>query len=79
MTTTNIKTKYNQNCQKIELYRSLATKELKKKHSVRPVGGVDMGSWGGEDSWSGGDWRARRGSSGQSRRSNICVQINQEG
>ena len=38
-TTTNLKTKSNQNCQKIELYGSLSTKELKKKHSSRPAGG----------------------------------------
>ena len=31
-TTTNLKTKNNQNCQKIELYGSLITKKLKKKH-----------------------------------------------
>ena len=43
-TTTNLKTKNNQNCQKIELYGSPTTKELKKKHSSRPVGGVEMGS-----------------------------------
>ena len=43
-TTTNLKTKNNQNCQKIELYGSLTTKELKKKHSSRPVGGAEMGS-----------------------------------
>ena len=30
-TTTNLKTKNNQNCQKIELYGRLTTKELKKK------------------------------------------------
>ena len=45
MTTTNLKTKHNQNCQKIELYGSLTTKELKKKHSPGMVGGVEMGSW----------------------------------
>ena len=39
-TTTNLKTKNNQNYQKIELYGTLTTKELKKKHSPRPVGGV---------------------------------------
>ena len=44
-TTTNLKTKSNQNCQKIELYGSLTTKELKKKHSSRLVGGAEMGSW----------------------------------
>ena len=45
-TTTNLKTKTKktQNCQKIELYGSLTTKELKKKHSSRPVGGAEMGS-----------------------------------
>ena len=44
-TTTNLKTKNNQNWQKMELCGSLTTKELKKKHSSRPVGGVEMGSW----------------------------------
>ena len=44
-TTTNLKTKNNQNCQNIELYGSLTTKELKKKHSSRLVGGVEIGSW----------------------------------
>ena len=42
--TTNLKTKNNQNCQKIELYGSPTTKELKKKHSFRPVGGAEMGA-----------------------------------
>ena len=40
------KTKNNQNFQKIELYGSPTTKELKKKHSFRLVGGAEMGSWG---------------------------------
>ena len=44
-TTTNLKTKNNQNCQKIELYGSPTTKELKKKLSSRLVGGAEMGSW----------------------------------
>ena len=43
-TITNLKTKNNQNFQKIELYGSPTTKELKKKHSSRSVGGVEMGS-----------------------------------
>ena len=63
MTTTNLKTKTNQNCQKIELYGSLTTKELKKEQSSRPVGGVETGSLGGEDSGkavAGGLERARR-------------------
>ena len=38
--TTNLKTKNNQNCQKIYLCGSPTAKELKKKHSSRPVGGV---------------------------------------
>ena len=56
-TTTNLKTKNNQNCQKIKLYGSLRTKELKRKHSSRLVGGEEMGSWGREDSQQGGCWR----------------------
>ena len=40
-TTTNLRTKSNQNCQKIELYGSPTTKELKKKHSSRLVGGAE--------------------------------------
>ena len=52
-TTTNQKTKSNQNCQKIELYGSLTTKELKKKHSSRLVGGVEMCSRGAEDAQQG--------------------------
>ena len=43
-TRTNLKTKSNQNCQKIKLYGSPTTKELQKKHSSRPVAGVEMGS-----------------------------------
>ena len=46
---TNLKTKNNQNCQKIELYGSLTTKELKKKHSFRLVGGAKTGSQDRED------------------------------
>ena len=62
-TTANLKTKNNQNYQKIKMYGSLATKEL-KKHSSRLVGGVEMGcwmGWGGEDSLQGGDWRTGAG------------------
>ena len=40
-TTTNFKTKDNQNCQKIELHGSLTTKEFKKKHSFGTVGGAE--------------------------------------
>ena len=42
--TANLKTKNNQNFQKTKLYGSLTTKELKKKHSSRLVGGMEMGS-----------------------------------
>ena len=41
----NLKTKTNQNRQKIQLYGSPTTKEIKKKHSSRLVGGVETGSW----------------------------------
>ena len=41
----NLKTKNNQNLQIIKLHGSPTTKELKKKHSPRPVGGTEMGSW----------------------------------
>ena len=42
--TRNLKTKNNQNCQKIKLYGSPTTNEL-KKHSSGPVGGAEMGRW----------------------------------
>ena len=57
--TTNLKTKNNQNCQKIKLYGTLTTKELKKKHLSRTVGGADMGHWGREDSQQGSKVVAR--------------------
>ena len=55
--TTNLKIKGNQNCQKIKLYGSPTTKELKKKHSFRLVGGVEMGSQGGKEAQQGRDWQ----------------------
>ena len=55
--TTNLKTKNNQNCQKIKLYGSPTTKELKKKHSSRLVGGEERGNLGREDMWQGGGWQ----------------------
>ena len=69
-TTTNLKTKNNQNYQKIELYGSPTTKELNKKFSSRLVGGAKMGSQGREDMWQGGSW--------QTKQSHIRMQINQE-
>ena len=68
--TTNLKTKNNQNWQKIELYGSLKTKELKRKHSTRLEGRAETGSWDGEVSQRGGGW--------QSGQSHIHMQINQE-
>ena len=56
-TITNLKTKNNQNFQKIELYGSLTTKELKKKHSSKLVRGVETDSQGGEDTWQSSGWR----------------------
>ena len=44
-TIANLKTKNNHNCQKTKLYGSPTTKELKKKHSSRLVGGAERGSW----------------------------------
>ena len=46
---TNLKTKNNQNCQKIKLYGGLTTKELKKKHLSSLVGGVEKGRWDEKD------------------------------
>ena len=60
MTTTNLKTKNNQNCQKIELYGSPTNKEL-KRHSFRQVGGAQTGKWGGEVAWQGHNKRTGAG------------------
>ena len=51
-TTTNLKTKNNQNFQKIKLYGSPTIKELEKKHSSRLVGGAETGRL---------EWRERQG------------------
>ena len=37
----------------MEMYGSLTTKELKKKHSSGLVGGAEMGR---ENAWQGGSW-----------------------
>ena len=55
-TTTNWKTKNNQNYQKIELYGSLKTKVLKKEYSSRLVGGEER-STGAEGMQQGCGWR----------------------
>ena len=36
-------------------------KEIKEKHSPRPVGGMETGSWSGEDSPQSGNWRTGAG------------------
>ena len=66
-TTTNSKTKNNQNCQKIELCGRLPTKKLKKKHSSILVGRVGSQA---EDMQKGSSWRTRQ--------SCIYMWINQE-
>ena len=45
--TTNLKTKNTQNCQIIELYKSLTTKDLKKPYLSRQVGGAERMQCGG--------------------------------
>ena len=82
---TNLKTKNNQNQQKIELYGSLTTKKLKKKHSTRPVGSAETVSQVermhskvvagglGQARWRQADQVRRQLVDG---RSHICVQIN---
>ena len=46
---------------KNELYGSLTTKELKKKHSFRLVGRAETGSLDGEDMQQGSGWRTGAG------------------
>ena len=46
-----LKTNNTQNYQKIELYGSPTTKDLKKPHSSRWVGGVELQRQGGEVVW----------------------------
>ena len=55
--TTNLKTKTNRTTRKIKLYGSPTTKELKKKHSSRLVGGAETGSRGEKDIWPRRGWR----------------------
>ena len=69
-TTTYLKTKNDHNCQQMELCGCPTTKELKKKHSCRLIGGAERtcgkvaaGGLGGR----GGGWW-----------SHICVKINRE-
>ena len=46
---TNLKTKSNQNCQKIKLYGSPTTTDLKKEQSFKLVGVAKSGSQGGKN------------------------------
>ena len=69
--TTNLKTKYNQNCQKIKLHGSPTTKELNKKHSSRLVRWAEIGSQGGENVQQGPQ-------SWWTQQSHICAWISQE-
>ena len=56
-TTTNLKTKNNQNSQKIKPYGSPTTKELKKKHSFGRRGGDgQLGQKGLPAKWQLEDW-----------------------
>ena len=50
-TTPNLKTTNNQNCQKIKLYGSPTTKELKKKHLFRRGGDRQLGQRGCMAKW----------------------------
>ena len=54
--TTNLKTKNNQNHQKIKLHGNPTTKELKKKHSSRLVEEEEVGSQGKEDTQQVSNW-----------------------
>ena len=42
--TTNLKTKNTKNCQKIKLYGGPTTKDLKKPHLSRQIGGAETGN-----------------------------------
>ena len=84
-TTTNLKTTNNQNLQKIELYGSPTTKELKKKHSSRPVGDGTPGQRGRaarqrleDQGGQGGSWWTWRGGRWQTGQSHIHLQVNRE-
>ena len=54
-----LKTINPQKCSQIELYENLTTKELKKKHSSRLIGGTEIHSQGRDDVQQGGSWRTR--------------------
>ena len=72
-TITDLKTKNNQNSQKIELYGSPTTKELKK--TCRRGGDGQLGR---EDLWQGEGWGTGTGGGQQSGCSHIFMPINRE-
>ena len=57
----------------------MTTKELKKKHSSRPVGGLETGSWGREDLWQGGSWRTRWERQQLEERADPCLHVDKPG
>ena len=57
---------------------SLTTKDLKKKHSPRPIGGVETGSQVERTHGQAANWRTEQEGRLQTRQSHIHVQINQE-
>ena len=55
-TTTNLKTKNNQICQKIELYGSQTTKNVKEETFIQTWRWCGDGQPGWRDTWQGGSW-----------------------
>ena len=77
-TTINLKTKNNQNFQKVKLQGSPTAKELKKKHSSRLLGGVETGTQAVRLERMPSKDLARQGSSWLTKRSHICMRIKWE-
>ena len=61
--TTNLKTKDNQNCEKIKPHASPTRKDL-KKHSSNLVEEGETGSWGREVAWHGSGLHGQGGGAG---------------
>ena len=79
-TTTNLKTKNNQNCQKIKLYGKKSDNQgVKEETFIQNSRKGGDGQLGGENSRQGGDgWRTRQGGGWWSRQFHICMQTDQE-
>ena len=76
-TTTNLKTKNNQNCQKIKLY---GIKDQGVKETVTQTSRRDgPGSWGVEDSQQGSNWRTRVHKASASRVDDPTLQADKPG